>query len=38
MKAQQFYSSKQILEMYQITAQTLYNWRNLKKIEFKKLP
>lgn len=38
MKNQQFYSAKQILEMYQITAQTLYNWRNSKKIEFKKLP
>jgi putative resolvase len=38
MKNQQFYSAKQILEMYQITSQTLYNWRNLKKIEFKKLP
>jgi len=38
MKNQQFYSAKQILEMYQITAQTLYNWRNLNKIEFKKLP
>jgi len=38
MKNQQFYSAKQILEMYQITAQTLYNWRNLNKIDFKKLP
>ena len=38
MKNQQFYSAKQILEMYQITAQTLYNWRNSNKIDFKKLP
>lgn len=35
---QQYFSARQILKRYQITAQTLYNWRNLKKIKYKKLP
>lgn len=32
------YTSKEIREKYKITIQTLYNWRNLDKIKFEKLP
>ena len=35
---QQFYSAKQIKDKYQITSQTLHNWRLGKKIEFQRLP
>lgn len=33
-----YLSAKQIKELYKITSQTLYNWRRLDKIKFKKLP
>lgn len=33
-----YLSAKQVKNLYQITNQTLYNWRRLGKIEFKKLP
>lgn len=33
-----YLSAKQVKEKYQITSQTLYNWRNANKIKFVKLP
>ena len=33
-----YLSPKQVKELYQITSQTLYNWRKSGKITFKKLP
>lgn len=33
-----YLSAKQVKEKYQITSQTLYNWRNANKIKFAKLP
>lgn len=33
-----YLSAKQVKNLYQITSQTLYNWRKAGKIEFKKLP
>jgi putative resolvase len=37
-KDQQYFTARQIIEKYQITSQTLYNWRNANKIPFFKLP
>lgn len=36
--SQQYFSAKQILDRYQITSQTLYNWRKNKDVDFHKLP
>ncbi len=34
---QEYYSSKEVQEMFKITARTLYNWRKSGKIPFKKV-